>query len=295
MAVPPADWPTLAPFIFEHNRIDGDVRCVHSHGGLDVSAYAEELRSLPSDEGSFVAAYADDVLVGVAGAEIDIALGRAWLRGPLVAAGLDFQYVGAALLQALRTQLPAAIVRHDAFVTEACTEALTFLRGQGFGGESAIDEYSAASPVPGAEPPPGVRLVPAERRWREVIGRLHEGEFHGAYVTADGLFAPDAPDVLTRVALVEGEPAGYVRVHFDPQWQQGYVDFLAVLPAFRGRRAGRALLEEAMRWSFAQPGTSAVTLTVRRDRLAARTLYESAGFWRVRSCIGLRRSEPGRS
>lgn len=292
--VAPADWPSLAGFVYRHNHIDGDVRCLHSHAGVDEAAYAEELRSLPADEARYVAAYAGGELRGVAGAEIDVVLGRAWLRGPLVDAGLDFSIVAAALLGALCAQLPAAVVRHDAFVNATCAEALAFFRAQGFGSEAVFDEFAAQGLAPPAPPPPAVQLVAADRRWRGAIGALHDSEFPSGYVTADGLFAPDAADVLTRVALVDGEPAGYVRAHFDPQWQEGYVDFLAVLAACRGRGVGRALLAEALRWSFAQPGTTAVSLTVRKDRLAARALYESVGFRSVRTAVGLRRAAPRR-
>jgi len=290
--VPPSGWAALAPFIFACNHSEGDVCCLHSHTGLDAAAYAEELRTLPAEEGRYVAAYAGAALVGMAGAEIDVELGRAWLRGPLVAAGFDFAAVAAELLRALERELPPQVLRHDVFVCERWAEGLAFFRAQGFGGEAAFDEFSAAEPPPARPLPPGVQLVAAQRRWRAAIGGLHEAEFPSAYVTADGLFAPDADDVHMRVALAGGEPAGYVRVHLDAQWQEGYVDFLAVLAAFRGRGIGRALLYEALRWSFAQPGVRAVSLTVRKDRLAARALYASAGFRRVRTCIGLRRVLP---
>lgn len=291
-AVPPAEWPSLAPFVFERNRIDGDVRCLHSHAGLDLAAYAEELRTLPAEEGRYVAAHAGDKLVGVAGAELDVSLGRAWLRGPLVAGELDYAPVAAELLRALCDELPPPVTRLDVFVSERWAEGLAFFRAQGFGGEAVFDEFAADAPPAPAPLPRGVRLVAAQRRWRQTIGALHDEEFPSAYVTADGLFAPDADDVLTRIALAGEEPAGYVRVHLDPQWQEGYVDFLAVRPAFRGLGIGRALLTEALRWSFAQPGTRAVSLTVRKDRQAARALYASAGFRRVRTCIGLRRVLP---
>lgn len=287
--VPPPAWPSLARFIHERNCVDGDVRCLHSHAGVDAAAYEEELRTLPVDEASYVAAYADGALVGVAGAEVDAALGRAWLRGPQVAAGLDYARVAAVLLEALCAQLPSVVTRHDAFVSAGCSEALAFFRAQGFGGEAVMDEYAAHAPAPASPPPAGVQIVAAQRCWRGAIGALHDSEFPSGYITADGLFAPDADDVMTRIALVDGEPAGYVRVHFDAQWQEGYVDFLAVGAAFRGRGVGRSLLAEALRWSFARPVTRAVSLTVREDRLAARALYASAGFRRVRTCVGLRR------
>ena len=289
-SVAPADWPALAQFLFAANRIDGDVRCLHSHAGLDAAAYADELSSLPPDQACYVAARQDGELIGVAGAEYDAALGRAWLRGPLVASGRDFGAAAAPLLAALCAQLPPRILQQDVFVSSNCAEAIDFFRSQGFAREAAYGEYTSLRPaaVPAALPR-GIAVVAPEPRWRAAIGSLHESEFSRAYVSADALFEADSPDRLTRVALLDGAPAGYVRVHFDAQWQEGYVDFLAVAPASRRRGVARALLQAACDWSFAQPGARAVTLTVRDDRDAARALYEAMGFRRVRICIGLRR------
>ena len=290
-ALPPAGWPALAPFLFASNRLDGDVRCLHSHTGEDAAAYAEELRSLPVGEACYVAARDGDVLVGVAGAEFDVSLGRAWLRGPLVAPGREFRAIAAALLDALCARLPPAVVQYAVFVTAGCAEAIGFYLGRGFDLHASYGAYTALRAAPPAEgPPPGVRLAAAEPCWRAAIGALHEDEFSGGYVTSDGLFEADTEDRMTRIALLDGKPCGYVRVHFDAHWHEGYVDFLAVAPAARRRGVGRALLRSALAWSFARPGAGAATLTVRDDRDAARALYEAAGFRRVRTCIGLRRT-----
>lgn len=287
--VPAADWPSLASFIFERNQADGDVRCLHCHAGESEAAHADELRSLPPGNACWSAARAAGAMVGVAGAEFDQALGRAWLRGPLVAAGEDYAGVAAALLAALTAQLPPAVVRQDAFVNAACTETIEFLRGQGFGDEARHDEFLALPPAPANVLPNGVRLAVADPRWRIAIGALHESEFRAPHVTSDELFEPDAPDRLTRVALLDQAPSGYVRAHFDAHWQEGYVDFIAVAAAARGRGVGRALLQAALQWSFGQTGARAVALTMRQDRHAARALYDAVGFRRKRTAVALRR------
>lgn len=295
-AVPPLQWPALAPFLFAANCAGGDVRCLHSHAGPDAAAYADELRSLRADEACYFAARDGGELNGVAGAEFDVALGRAWLRGPLLAAGRGFDTVPARLLEALCAHLPRSIVQHDVFVSSACAEAIDFFRRQGFAREAAYGVYTSVPPLPAPAPlSPGAALAAPDPRWRAAIGALHEAEFSRAYVSADALFEPDAPDRHTRIALLDGAPAGYVRVHFDAQWQEGYVDFLAVAPDARRRGVARALLQAARAWGLAHPGARAVTLTVRADRDAARALYESAGFRRVRTCIGLRRLVSGGS
>lgn len=289
--VPPAEWPALAPFIFERNRLAGDVRCLHSHAGLDAAAYTAELRTLPADEACYVAARAGQRLVGVAGAEYDTAAGRAWLRGPLVDAGYDFGPAAAPLLDALCARLPPEVVQLDVFVSSTCAEAIGLFRAQGFGREAAYGEYSSGSPPPAARPAAApVEVVAPRPQWRAAIGALHEAEFARAYVPAPALFEPDAADEFTRIGLLGGAPAGYLRAHFDAHWREGYVDFLAVAPAARRRGVATALLRAAIAWSLAQPGAQAVSLTVRDDRAAARALYESLGFRRVRTCIGLRRT-----
>jgi ribosomal protein S18 acetylase RimI-like enzyme len=287
--VEPAGWPALAAFIAERNAADGDVRCLHSHAGDDAAAHADELRALGADEGHYCVARRGDTIVGVAGAEFDAALGRAWLRGPLVAAGEDFGYLAGLLLDALCSHLPPGVDRHDAFVSARCDEALRFYRDRGFGADAGHDEFTLhATPAPYAVNA-GLELVLPDPAWRDAVGGLHQAEFPGGYATADALFAPPAADRFTRIALVGGSPAGYVHAHFDAQWQEGYVDFLAVAPWARGRGLGRALLQAATDWSFRPMRARAVTLTVRADREAARALYLSAGFTCVRRGIGLRR------
>jgi ribosomal protein S18 acetylase RimI-like enzyme len=285
--VAPADWPALGPFIAARNAADGDVRCLHSHAGAGAAAHADELRALAPEEACYCIARRGDVIVGVAGAEFDVALGRAWLRGPLLAAGEDFPRVAGALLDALCAQLPPSLRRHDAFIAADCHEALALYGARGFASDAGHDEFILRALPPPCEVRPRVQLVPPVPAWRAVIGALHEAEFPGGYVTPEALFEAPAPDRFTRIALLDDAPAGYVHAHFDAQWQEGYVDFLAVAPTARRHGIGRALLQAAADWSFGSCRARAVTLTVRADREAARALYQAAGFERVRTGIGM--------
>jgi ribosomal protein S18 acetylase RimI-like enzyme len=287
--VPPAEWPTLAAFIAERNAADGDVRCLHSHAGEDATAHADELRALAPEEACYCIARRGDVRVGVVGAEFDGALGRAWLRGPLVAAGEDFPQVAGALLDALCARLPPGLRQHDAFIASDCHEARAFYEARGFVPDAGHDEFIARALPPPFEPESRVRLMPPRPVWRDAIGVLHDAEFPGGYVTADALFEAPAPDRFTRIALFDDAPVGYVHAHFDARWREGYVDFLAAAPTARRHGIGRALLQAAMDWSFDSCEARAMTLTVRADRAAARALYRAAGFERVRTGIGLRR------
>jgi len=287
--VPAAEWPSLAPFIFERNHAGGDVRCLHSHTDDDAGGCAEELRALEAEGGQYVAARRGETLLGVAGAELDLSLGRAWLRGPLVAAGQDFEVMGGALLDALCAALPAPISQHAAFVAADCAEALAFFRGRGFGDEALVDDLEiVVAPSPQALPL-ALRLAPPEPSWREVIGALHEAEFPSTWLTVEQLFEAPDPDRFTRIALAGGVPCGYVRARFEPHSGEGYVDFLAVAAAARRSGAGRALLLAALDWIFAVKGSRSASLTVRTDRRPAQRLYAAVGFVRARSAIGMRR------
>lgn len=89
------------------------------------------------------------------------------------------------------------------------------------------------------------------------------------------------PNALVLLAFVDGRPVG-LAVCFE-----GFSTFearpllnihdLAVLPAFRGRGVGRALLAEAERRAL-EAGCCKLTLEVQEDNLPARTLYERFGF-----------------
>ena len=293
--VSPAEWAGLAPFIAAFNAASGDVRCLHSHAGDDVAAHADELRSLSPDAACYCVARRGRRVVGVAGAEYDLQLGRAWLRGPLVAPGENFNSVGGPLLDALIARLPPTLARHDAFVSADCAEALDFYRARRFAADAGHDEFTLSVPMAARALPRGVQIEPPDAAWRDAIALLHEAEFPGAYVIADALFLPPAPDRFTRIALVDGIAAGYVHAHYDAQWREGYVDFLAVASTARRRGVGRALLQAAVDWSFEQRGARAVTLTVRADRAEARALYLAAGFVRVRTGIGMQWRTDGSS
>jgi ribosomal protein S18 acetylase RimI-like enzyme len=290
-----ADWPALAPFVFATNTAGGALRCLHSHGGPDAARYADELRSLAADAACLCAAWRGERLVGVTGAEFDVTLGRAWLRGPLVATGEDFAGTGAALLDALDAALPAAVKQQAAFVAATCADALALLGARGFVVAGQHDEFVLTEPPAAAPLPADVRVVPVDQTPCEALSALHEAEFPNAYLPAAKLFSAGSAagaESFTRVALLDGVPAGYLHAHFDAPWNEGYIDFVAVDPAARGGGVGRALLSAAIDWTFNQRGARALTLTVRSDRLAARALYLAAGFRHQRTGIDLRRESP---
>jgi ribosomal protein S18 acetylase RimI-like enzyme len=88
-------------------------------------------------------------------------------------------------------------------------------------------------------------------------------------------------NALVLLAFVDGEPAGLANCFY------GFSTFaarpllnvhdLAVVPAFRGRGVGRALLAAAEARARSR-GCAKLTLEVREDNARARALYEAHGF-----------------
>jgi ribosomal protein S18 acetylase RimI-like enzyme len=84
------------------------------------------------------------------------------------------------------------------------------------------------------------------------------------------------------VVLLVGEgPEGFAELRFRPSLYTGaldaYLEELYVVPDRRGRGLGRALLEAAMDEARAR-GAARIDLNTSVDDVAARALYESAGF-----------------
>jgi ribosomal protein S18 acetylase RimI-like enzyme len=103
---------------------------------------------------------------------------------------------------------------------------------------------------------------------------------------------PDAATIAERAAplLASGDlvvlfagagPDGFAQLSFSPSLYTGKLDaYLAelyVVPELRGRGLGRALLEAAMELAR-ERGAARIDLNTSVDDVAARALYESAGF-----------------
>lgn len=109
-------------------------------------------------------------------------------------------------------------------------------------------EFGESTPVPEV----------AESRVREQIVRAH-----------------------STFLLVGEEPDGFAQLRYRPSLYidglEAYLQELYVVPAMRGRGLGRALLEAAME-EARRDGAGHIDLGTSEDDVAARRLYESAGF-----------------
>ena len=272
----PADWPALAPFIHAWNqRPDGGIHCVHAASGAEVASHAAELAALAPDEAAFWGAVLDGNLVGTVGCEFDASLGRAWLRGPLVAADdlLD------ALLPLVDTTLAAAlpaIVTFDGFPAADSERLNDWYRAAGYAPLQIHTALRADLGALEALPRGAGPALPSDLP--TVLG-LHAELFPSPYL-GDEAFrrALHAADCALFVARSdEAEPLGYLYVEDRPAEQEVYVHYLGVIESARGSGLGKALLGRAARWGVDR-GRRGMALTVREDRPAAIELYRRSGF-----------------
>lgn len=279
--VAPADWPALAPWLFAWNRrFGGGVHCLHADQGDDPEAHRAELAALAPDEGAFWTLAEGGRPVAVFGCEIDAALGRAWLRGPLVADPALLDRLLPVLVPTLAANLPG-IRQVDAFAAEAGPWLNTWYAAAGFEAQQLHRVLQAdLAGRPSTMPPPVVQ--PARAEDIAAVATLHEVLFAPAYLgEADFVRALTAPDRALFVVRDEtGVPLGYLHAEDRPAQHEVYVDYLGVQAERRGRGLGRALLKAALHWA-AQRGRRQVALTVREDRQRALSLYLDAGFVEV--------------
>lgn len=296
--LPPSDWPLLAGFIHQHNqRRDGRVRCLHAEQGPDAQAHALELAALSPEEGLFLVAEAGDTdtPLGMIGAEFDAQLRRAWLRGPLAASREADPRRAPDLLQQLIDAAVEALPAVDCFdAFPAVDEAglIAAYRAAGFEDRlqhhvMRLDRLPARMDAPGA----GITIADALRGDAALaeLPALHDGLFPGSYLPGATLADTLDDDHRLFVARDGDRLLGYLYVQHKRHEPEGYVDFIGVHEAARGRGVGRALLARAAVWALQERQLPCVHLTVRQDRAPALGLYESLGFREVAAGLHLQR------
>lgn len=272
----PADWPALAPFIHEWNqRPAGGIHCVHAAGGTDVASHAAELAALAPDEAAFWGVMLDGRLVGTVGCEFDTSLGRAWMRGPLVAAD-DLLDELLPLIDATLADALPEIVNFDGFPAADSKRLNDWYRAAGY---MPLQIHTALRAELGALQALPREVEPALLSDLPTVLGLHAELFPSPYLGDDAFRrALHATDCALFVARsVEAEPLGYLYVEDRPAEQEVYVHYLGVIESARGRHLGKALLGGAAQWGVDR-GRSGIALTVREDRPVAIELYRRSGF-----------------
>lgn len=263
--------------------------------GEELEGVRAELEDLVPPWTETVRVVVDDsgVVVGAALVDWDVTVGRAWVHGPWVA-GDDARWrqLAGPLVGAVVAQVPAAAAVRD-MTGHLANRRLADLAGQLGWAAGEPSHVLTADRALIAGWPQG--LEPAVRRARPSdlasIRPLHDEQFPATYATAEQLVADAvASDRVTLVAEEDGRFLGYVAGRVQPDGE-GFIDFMAVVPAGRRTGVGRRLLVEAARQLVDRSTTGTVSLLVHDRRAPARALYASLGFRSVLSMVGYRAPE----
>jgi ribosomal protein S18 acetylase RimI-like enzyme len=274
------DFQGIAALIMAHSRRP-ERRCIHSDPRSTLEEALAELVHLDAiGELGFVTAIDQGRLVGCAGAEFDLGLKRAWLRGPFVEMEEAAQWAALAgsLLQALEAHLPAEIDILDSFLDLANEWGQRLYQAAGYRRVRLVHVYQAEAGVsPGKAP---VGCVEMKSKHADRVAELHRQLFPNTYLTAEMIVAAASgnggPAQKRIVYEKDGQVLGYV--YGSENMGEGVVDFLGVDPAVRRQGIGRALLLAILFWIFIERGLEKASLTVHDELVNAQALYEQVGF-----------------
>ncbi len=276
-------------------NVDPSCRCLHA--GEKASELREALLRLrPPFASTFTLAIArgekgetalhDGRLLGVCGADLDLAASRAWLWGPWVEHGF-WSVVAASLLDRV-LWFVRELDRVDAYADEAAARAVQLLQDRGFEDPKRTHVYLAKPPLSLTsliDAPPVTHL---EERHEPELLSLHRSLFPEE-TTGRELLDSRSEERRVFAVIEEERLAGYLATSTEVDPPEALVRFVGVRPESRGRGVGRALLLHALHWALEERGLPQVALTVRDTNTNARALYEGLGFRLEYSGVHLRR------
>lgn len=281
----PVDLSAVAAFLADRQADPGQ------HIGYlntEPAAIVGQLRGLePLGTGGLLVARVDGRIVGVLAAEWDTEPPRCWWHGPFVADDADPAEVAEALLRRGEQLLPATVTEQETCGDDRHAWLAGFARRHGFVAEEA-------SAVLGRElgtalPERTLATVPVEdldAEQRDAVAALHEQLFPNTHTPGAKLVSGGTDRLL--VVLEDGDVGGYVAVERQEDGE-GYLDFLGVAPAARGRGLGSALVAAACHEMRDGLGCRATHLTVRVSNAAARKVYANNGFTEERVLVPFRK------
>ena len=286
------DFQHIAELIVEHSQRP-ERRCIHSDPRSGVEEAVAELEQLDAaGELLFIVNDGQESAFGCAGAEFDLGLRRAWLRGPFVATENTEVWTSSAskLLDAVQQRLPIEISLLDSFLDTANDLGFQLYLAKGFVRVRLVHVYqsdAAAALINGLS-----GCVEIRPKHASGVSALHEMLFPNTYLTAQQIIASAdrlSADTTHKVYVyVENdEVLGYV--YGSENMGEGVVDFLGVKASARKRGIGRALLSAIMFWFQIERKLDRVTLTVHDERVTARNLYEQSGFHLLYTGVHLRK------
>lgn len=258
--------------------------------GTEREGIAAELADLtpPWGQTARVAVRGGEV-VGVVAVDWDEETGRSWVQGPWALDDEAWAEHGRALLDAAIDQTPEGIEDHEISAAPAHARMAALADELGWHRSEVNIAYEATSDegwpeVAAADGRTQPRRATGEDE--EALARLHTDAFPGTYATARQLVADGE-----RLTLVLDGPDGALLGYASAEVQAaggGYLDFIAVAPAARGRGLSKVLLAAIGREILAAAPDHTVSLTVKEDNAPAIALYESFGFTRAAELVGYR-------
>lgn len=267
---PTTNLTTVAELIAAQNSRP-EAQCIHS--GDNPTAIATEMQHL-HDEGRFAMFQAEQngELIGLLGGELDEEMAFLW--GPFVLDG-DWPAAANSLWLHWQSTLPEVITKQAAFLHLKNERGRAFYQARGFVEKQIAHIYVAPRPTQILPPSPQVRLF--EEKDAAAFNRLHDIIFAGTFETADKAIAAISEERRIFVYPEGDSILGYCYAASDSQ-DEGYIEFIGVDEAARGKGVGKQLLLTALHWLFAERNMPQVGLTVLDYRTNAQKLYEAVGF-----------------
>lgn len=272
--------------------------------GTERDGVLAELEALAPPWGETLRVIRDDR--GVAAVSVvdwDVETGRAWIHGPWARDDDAWAASARRLVEEMIARTPTEVTDYEisaspvhgrmaelaaelgwgrsdiniAYVTRGAGDGLKDLS------KGLSEDESSGGPTGWPTDEEGVRAATPDDL--ADIDPLHQAAFPGTYATARALLADE--ERLTLRLDVDGEFAGYASAEIQPDGA-GYLDFIAIVAAYRGRSLSKPLLAAICRRILAASTSASVSLTVKESNHAAVALYESFGFVRDAELVGYR-------
>lgn len=254
--------------------------------GTERAGIAAELDDLDVDwRDTLLVAETEGRVTGAVLADYDTDLGRSWIHGPWVPGA--WAGPARALVEAMVAALPQGITDHEISADVAHTAMAALAADLGWPASEPNHVYVADAGIASAWPADDPRVREPRADDLPDLQPLHDQEFPATYYPARRLLEGAASGEFLVGVADDGEFLGYAagRIQADGE---GYLDFVAVPDAARGRGAGRALVVTVGRRIIAASPRGTLNLTVQDHRVPAQRLYEALGFRREASIVGYR-------
>lgn len=271
------DFGAISTLIAAQNRRP-ETHCIHSDTGEDAQSICNEMIRLDADgEICFVMASTDGQMTGVIGCELDVELGRGWLRGPFIMdAQNGWHRAATALFEGLHNVLPASIHQLDTFLNIENQQGNDFYLSKDFQQLRLVHVYLCDPPENhGLKADLCEMLQPLQA---QAFVALHQMIFPGTYATGQRILDKLDDKHQVFVSCQGNEMMGYLYAAVDEDSGDGSIEFVGVREEARGKGVGRQLLQTALYWLFEARQVPQVLLVVNDNLANARSLYESVGF-----------------